>query len=193
MTEAYPLQWPSHVKRRPAHRRESSRFEGTPDLVRQSLLTEARRMGSHVVISTNVELRRDGQPYVNRSQPEDVGVAVYFMRKGQSVCIACDKYGKVWENMRGIQKTIEAMRGIERWGSSDLLDQAFSGFTALPPPGATKPPEDRGSWWMVLGVTTSATESDVRSAYKAKARENGGATVELNAAKDAALLSLSGK
>lgn len=183
MTEAYPLQWPAHVKRRPAHRREHSRFDVTPDIARRALRNEAERMGSHVVISTNVELRRDGEPYASRKAPEDTGVAVYFMRKGGSVCIACDKYVHVWENMRGIQKTIEAMRGIERWGSSDLLDQAFRGFTALPSPDAMVTPPATKGWWEILGVSSDASGDDVRAAYKTRAREFGGATVELNQAK----------
>lgn len=169
MIEAYPLQWPKHIKRKPAHLREHSRFDATPDIARRSLRVEAERMGSHVVISTNVELRRDGEPYASRRAPEDTGVAVYFMRKGQSVCIACDKYAQVWENMRGIQKTIEAMRGIERWGSSDLLDQAFTGFTALPSPDAITMPKVQ-AWWVRLGVSAQATRDEIQAAWKSKIR-----------------------
>jgi hypothetical protein len=36
------------------------------------------------------------------------------------------------DNVRAIALTIEALRGIERWGASDMMERAFMGFTALP-------------------------------------------------------------
>ncbi|GHE88550.1 hypothetical protein GCM10016455_05850 [Aliiroseovarius zhejiangensis] len=188
MTQAYPLQWPAHVSRtRPAARRYS-RFDVTPDRARRELLREAELMGRHVVISTNIELRRDGEPYANRRAPEDPGVAVYFMRKKQQVCLACDKHPEVWENMRAIGKTLEAMRGIERWGTSELLDQAFKGFTALPPPDQMSPivTPAPSNWWDVLGVSPDASWAVIKGAHRALVMEAGGGTVELNAAYDAA-------
>jgi len=169
MTQAYPLQWPAHIKRTALHLRKISAFSATPDQARQGLKAGAKRMGTHVVISTNVELRLDGEPYASRRQPEDTGVAVYFMRKGQSVCIACDKYERVWENMRGLAKTIEAMRGIERWGSSEILDQAFTGFIALPSPDAITTPVI--TWWGILGERLDANSADIQAAWKAKIRD----------------------
>ena len=187
MTQAYPLQWPAYVKRTEPFKRERSRFDATPDYARHMLRTEAERMGNHVVISTNVELRRDGEPYASRRPPGDTGVAVYFMRKSQTVCIACDKYQAVWENMRGITKTIEAMRGIERWGSSELLDQAFKGFTALPPPSAMNMPQSR-AWWVVLDCDAIATKDEIKAAWKAKIRTATDAEkLDLNLARDEGL------
>lgn len=87
-----------------------------------------------VVISTNVELRKDGLPYSGRREPEDTGVAVYFILDGQEKCIPIDRWRSVADNLRACAKTIEAMRGIERWGAKNLVDAAFRGFTALPPP-----------------------------------------------------------
>ena len=184
MTEAYPLQWPAGRGRTPAHRRAASRFDMKPDRARKELRAEAKRHGRQVVISTNVPLRNDGEPYANRRAPEDTGVAVYFLRKGRPVCFACDQYQKVWENMRAITKTLEAMRGIERWGSAEMLDRAFTGFEALPPPDAVSEPAQR-AWWMVLGVPADASTETIRQAYKDKARSAGGASLELNQAKEA--------
>ena len=58
---------------------------------------------------------------------------------------ACDRYRKIEHNIRAIGKTIEALRGIERWGASDMLERAFTGFEALP-----QLPDE--SWWEVLGL-----------------------------------------
>lgn len=75
MIQAYPLQWPQHIKRTPSYNRQHSRFDVTPDRARRELRQEAERMGQHVVISTNIELRRDGEPYANRRPPAVPGVA----------------------------------------------------------------------------------------------------------------------
>ena len=103
--EAYPLQWPQGRARTPAQKRIPSRFDMKPDRARRELLMEAQRHGRNVVLSTNVALRQDGEPYASRRPPDDTGVAVYFVRKERSVCFACDQYERVWENMRAICKT----------------------------------------------------------------------------------------
>lgn len=184
--EAYPLHWPQGRQRTPTHRRAQSRFDVSADRARRELRAEAERHGRQVVLSTNVELRRDGEPYASRRAPEDTGVAVYFIRKGRPVCFACDQYQQVWENMRAISKTLEAMRGIERWGSAEMLDRAFTGFEALPSPEMVTPAPNK-AWWEILGVTPGATRQQINNAWKQKCRDNGGASVELNNAKDAAL------
>lgn len=170
---AYPLSWPQNWPRNSGFR-ESGAFDGTFDAVRRQLVLEIERLmlgkeatrwhapeGS-IVISTNMPLRNDGYPSASARAPSDPGVAVYFERKKKQVCFACDKYDAVWKNLRAIQKTIEALRGIERWGSSQLLDRAFTGFAALPE--RTGP-----SCWDVLGLTTDATEDQVLSRYRSLA------------------------
>lgn len=166
--EAYPLQWPEGRKRTPYYQRESARFETSFARVRDNivreieLLTNTRRGygNAQVVISTNIPLRRDGLPLANQRKPDDVGVAVYFTYKKQQRCFACDRWNKIEDNMQAIAKTIEALRGIARWGTGDMLDAAFTGFTALPAPGATR------EWWEVLGVARTASLDDVRAAYR---------------------------
>lgn len=197
---SYPLCWPAGWKRTPAHLRERGQFDGTPDKVRRAMLREidAIALGreaahytirQYVIVSTDIPIRKDGEPYSSYT-PNDPGVAVYFTRKKQRVCFACDKYDAVWKNMRAIQKTIEALRGIERWGSSSLLDRAFTGFAALPE--ATGP-----DCWETLGVARDATEEQILTAYRAKAMDahpdRGGsheAFTALATAKDIALATL---
>lgn len=132
----YPLYWPEGRKR--TKYRVGSRFDGTAGKIRWELCAELDRLGAiNPIISTNMPTRADGLPRAGVHRIDDPGVAVYFIRldfdgKRQEMCFACDKYELVWENMRAIQRTIQAIRGIERWGSSEMMDRAFRGFKALP-------------------------------------------------------------
>lgn len=160
-TTAYPLQWPAGRPR--TSYPLASKFEPTSFAVaRDNLLKELKRLGaSNVVLSTNVELRQDGLPYSGRRQPDDCGVAVYFSdRKKRQMALACDRWRKIEDNLRGITKTIEALRGIERWGTGEMVDAAFTGFAALPPSPASKP------WYEVLCVVSHASTEIVREAYQ---------------------------
>lgn len=181
---SYPLHWPEGV---PRHRglRESGTFKGSPGAVRDDMLDEIDRiMGASrgytfrnsIILSSNLKLRNDGLPAVGQGEPADPGIAVYFDRNGTQVCFSCDKYDRTWKNMRAIQKTIEAMRGIERWGSKELLDRAFTGFATLPAPG-----EGTGSKaWKVLGIPARSGPEAIEKAFRAKAMtahpDKGGST-----------------
>lgn len=135
--EAYPLHWPEGWPRTPEHKREHSRFKVTTDRARMGMLEEIRRLVCYrfrrddVIISTNLRLRQDGEPYASQRLPEDQGVAVYFKHKGKPMVFACDRWRHIHDNMHAIAKTIEALRGIERWGASDMMERAFTGFMAL--------------------------------------------------------------
>lgn len=149
MIEAYPLYWPEGRKR--TSWPIESKFKTTLADARDGLLAELARLGAKkIILSSNIPLRQDGLPYANASEPRDSGAAVYFEYRGKPMCFACDKYKRVRENIHAIEKTIEAIRGIERWGSSDMMERAFRGFTALPE-AAGEP------WRNVFGF--SATES----------------------------------
>jgi hypothetical protein len=49
-----------------------------------------------------------------------------------SLVIACDAFKTVANNLAAIVGTIQAIRKIERCGTSALLERAFKGFAALP-------------------------------------------------------------
>lgn len=200
MTQAYPLQWPDGWPRTKPHQRDNGdKFRKgdwrtgykrwTLDQARAELASELERLGArHVVLSTNIELRLDGQPYSNRRAPDDPGIAVYFVLDGEQMVMAQDGYTRVADNVRSLTLAIEGMRKMQRHGGGTMLKRAFSGFTALPPPDqmsviATPPPVN---WWEVLGVAQEAPMAVVKGAYRALARESGGATVELNEAFEAA-------
>ena len=149
---SYPLQWPEGWPRTSSP--ERARFQCTFGKARDGIVRQLEMMGVGdwtVVISTNVSLRRDGLPYAGQREPEDRGVAVYWMDKGEQRVIACDRWERVKDNLRAIEKTIEAMRGIERWGSTDIVNKAFVGFTALPAPVT--------GWREVLGDCLSSEDA----------------------------------
>lgn len=156
-------------------------------------MDELRLLGArNVVLSTNVELRRDGLPYANRPEPGDSGAAAYFTHNGKSMCFSCDRWDRVRDNIRAIEKTIAAMRGIERWGTGEMVQAAFSGFEALPPPDQMPPAPD-SAWWVVLGIGQDASLDQIKVAWRDRCREAGGATVELNAARDAGMKAKEGE
>jgi len=177
-TQAYPLSWPAGVLRTPPHERVHGSFDSTPDKVRREMLQEldrlilGKRSRTHtvrgsVILSTNVALRLDGEPIAGRNEPTDPGVALYFKKDAHPMVIASDKYDKVWKNMRAIQRTLEALRAIERYGSSQLQERAFTGFRALPMKGTVT----IGNWWNVLGVEEAASFEHVQFAYRALSKK----------------------
>jgi hypothetical protein len=191
MVEAYPLYWPEGWRRTLSYNRTHSRFKTGFATSRDFLIAEVKRLGgTQVVLSTNVRLRGDGLPYASEREPEDGGAAIYFTYKKQSMCFACDRYRTVKENLTAIGKTIEALRGMERWGASDMMERAFRGFAQLP--------DSTGrSWREVLHIGPEVTRIDARTIdfqFKTYARlehpDHGGssqAMAELNAAREQAL------
>jgi hypothetical protein len=201
--EAYPLQWPAGRKRTDNWRRENAKFEVTFARARDNIVAEIGRLAGRypdpqIVISTNIALRRDGLPLANQRQPDDPGVAVYFLYKKRQMSFACDRWRKIEHNMQAIAKTIEALRGIARWGTGDMLEAAFTGFTALPPPPAAGPgaaPAQR-TWRDVFG-TGVHTRAQLQEVYRRLAGayhpDRGGdpsKMAELNRARDEALQEL---
>lgn len=203
--EAYPLCWPPGRPRTPAAKRTRAKFHAqarrheqygirvdrkaiTLSAAAAALQGELDRLkAARPVLSTNIRLRLDGLPYSGQAQPADPGAAVYFeLGVGPQLCFACDLWDRVEDNVVAIAKTIEALRGIARWGTGDMVRAAFTGFAALPPSTPAK-----RAWWVVLGVTPGATGDEVEAAYSRLARENhpdrGGDTgrmAEINAAAD---------
>ena len=179
--DAFPLHWPAHVRRYDGVRALGG-FQVTPDTATRDLLAEVGRSGgTDLVISTNRPVRRDGLPRADAREPSDPGVAVYFQRKGQRICIPCDSFDRVWKNIRAIGLSIRDMRGPESRGCAAITDQAFTGFLALPSPTATRPPHQ------VLGIKPDATADQISAARKSKARElhgNDAAMAEVNVAHD---------
>jgi DnaJ-domain-containing protein 1 len=164
MIDAYPLQWPPMWPR--TDRPQRSRFDTTLGEARSGVLRELGLLGARdVVISCNVPTRRDGLPYAARRDPDAPGVAVYFTLRGEQRCIPCDKWDTVKDNLRAIQHTVAALRGLERWGAKAMVDAAFAGFAALPAGGTSAQ-----AWWEVLELTPDATWDEIGAAYRRLSR-----------------------
>lgn len=201
--ERYPLHWPTGQPR--CSRRRDAEFKVDFARSRDEMLHALRLLGArNVILSSNVPLRQDGLPLASASEPTDPGVAVYFERDvpaptpdrpwttvKRPFVIACDTYRKVRWNLRAIGATVEALRSIQRHGASSMLEQAFTGFAALPPKRDDGPP-----WWEVLGVSADAGPAEIEAAWKELAMihhpdkgGDGARMAAINAARDAGLVS----
>lgn len=209
--QAYPLTWPAGWPRTPDHLRQDSkyRFKRTGRYsssqspfwtfaeARDALNDELDRLGArNLVLSSNYELRLDGQPSAKAGNPLDRGIAVYFTLKGKQMVMACDMHVRAEENMRSLTLAIEAMRQLERHGGGVMMERAFTGFEALPAPGAAR------SWRDVLGFhavqlpTRTAIDAAWKDLAKKRHPDAGGsdaAMAELNEARAAALKEIGAK
>lgn len=141
--ESYPLYWPDGWKRTPpSYRIQNNQFRQALGKYRDDLYNELDRLhAARQIVSTNIQTRGDGKLYATWKEPDDPGVAIYFRWNDKSMTMACDKYATVAQNIRAITLTIQAIRGIDRWGASDMMERAFRGFAALP----------EAPWKQVLG------------------------------------------
>jgi hypothetical protein len=184
--QAFPLSWPTGIARTVS--RKKSQF-GDHSVV--SAVKEIRRnislLGARLpVVSSNIPLRMDGDPYSNPGRMQDPGVAVYFQLKGKPYCMPCDLWQSVEDNLWAVAKHIEAMRGMQRWGVGSI-EQQFAGFKALAA-------SSKDAWWDVLECRSDASREVIEAQYKTRARtahpDVGGsheAMALLNQARDQAL------
>lgn len=209
--EAFPLSWPEGWRRTSAELRTRARFHRSEQrygdggsnwkdkkalTVSQAIDRVARELATlgawttDTVISTNVPVQRNGMPYSNQKAPADPGVAVYWQKGKARRCIAIDRYDRVQDNLAAIAATLAAMRAIDRHGGAEILDRAFTGFTALPAPE---------QWFTILGVSSHASRDEIEDAHRRLAMKHhpdrGGETNEMariNYARDCGYEQLSG-
>lgn len=209
MTEAYPLTWPDGWPRTPFEKRQDGRskfvrhdrsnrggsaYDWTFAAARDALMDElARHDARDLVLSTNRQLRRDGLPMSGGRGPDDDGIAIYFTRAGKPLAMACDRFHRAEHNMRSLALALEAMRALERHGGGVMMERAYAGFAALPPPGKSR------TWREVLKMESfDAAQTDasmIEARYRALAKKAhpdapGGShdqMAELNRAKEEAL------
>lgn len=198
VAEAFPLSWPEGWPRTDPAKRKRAQFstsgteyfkigdnhhsrrvsrELTIYAGMRRLTDELARLGvrsNTVIVSTNVELRQDGQPRSDRRPPTDPGVAVYFQLKGHDRVLACDKWDRVPDNMAAIAGHIDAIRRQERYGVG-TMEQAFAGYAALPPPAGGAP--ILRPWREVLGMGEMTGPNDLmltlaEGIYRKKAKNS---------------------
>ncbi len=165
---AYPLAWPPGWPRT-VSRQPWPRSPNLPAALAEAQ-KELRLLGArNVVLNSNVTLGAE--------RPQDPGVVAYATYDGMQIAIPCDRWTTVAGNLRAIAKTIEAMRGMERWGAKHMIRAMIQGFTALPAP------ED---WRAVFGFRANETVTlqYVEDTYRSLARKHhpdipGGSTREM--------------
>lgn len=169
-TQAFPLSWPTGWPRHKGQQDSDTRFRGPTfhwDRVYRGLKDELRRIGAtNIVVSTNQPLRGDGAPYAQQRNIQDTGVAVYFTRNGKSLVMAQDRFWSIIGNMRSLTMAIEGLRQMERHGGATMMERAFDGFAALPPP------ED---CWSTLGLAgipqANISRATIMNAFRTRAME----------------------
>jgi hypothetical protein len=204
----FPLQWPDGVAR--TRFRDNSRFDKGRgfNAARDGALYELERFNaSHVVITSNLPTTARGLPHATSAgHLPDPGIAVWWIKRGREHVIACDRWTTVTENMRAIERTLEALRGVERWGTKEMVETAFAGFAALPPGSGTDaymaPEQKRDlTWHEIFNVShepwKNLPKADLLAVVRARHRDmikaahpdrggNTGDAAALNAALDAA-------
>lgn len=178
---AHPLQWPQGWPITPTYQRGTPKFRTTIESALRELQTEVKMLGgTDLVLSSNYTL--------GVSNPKEPGVVAYFIYNKNRVAIPCDRWLRIENNVKAIALTINAMRGMERWGAKHMIEAMFTGFKQLPP-------SSKRDWWVVLGFgrptgrpdasSDSAISDRYRSLAQQKHPDRGGSNadmVELNAA-----------
>jgi hypothetical protein len=138
--EAAPLSWPEGWQRtRPQDQRLMPAWKKTANQYRDALLVELSRMHCpSAVISTNVPLtvRNQMTPGV---EPRDVGVAVYFSRRGK------DDFS--WQEVLGISEPVAATEA--------QVQEAFKRLAAIHHP-------DRGGDLAMFQQIATARDNAIR-------------------------------
>jgi DnaJ domain len=176
MTSRYPLTWPQGWPR--SEHLRGGGFQLTFEEALDRLHYAIEGMGGRcLIVSSNMR-----HP---QHKPDDSGVAVYFELEGKQKVFACDTFRDVRSNVRAIALTIAALRSIERYGASGMLERALNAFEALPPPMDP---------WKILGIAPDSSLDGIEAAFKRLAfrchPDRGGSDAkmaELNRARDEAI------
>jgi hypothetical protein len=170
-TNAFPLKWPLGRSVTPSYQRKDAAFSTAMAAARDALLHELKLLrATNVVISSNVATyTRGGQEVMYADQSaskENPGVAVYYQWRGDSYSLACDRWKTVTDNLQALNKTVNAIRGIDRWGTGEMVKAAFAGFKELPAAVQTE-----GACWDVLNIQPTRDVEFINRQYKLLARE----------------------
>lgn len=127
-----------------------------------------------VKVEHDLRLRLDGLPYSDQKQPDDKSVVVYFTTpKGSKVAMPCGIWDRVEHNLHAVAMTLEAKRGIQRWGTA-TVEAEYQGYAQLPAGDASQSfgtaPVVRNPR-QILGVRDDATLDACEGAYKAQIRK----------------------
>jgi hypothetical protein len=159
MSAVYPLQWPKQWPKTEPSKKEGGKFNQSLAAALNGLKIECARLGGkNLVLSSNCTLGAE--------RPAESGVVAYFQLDDQPIAIPCDRWKLVEHNVRAIALTIEAMRGMERWGAKHMITAMFTGFKALPQKASGKDPKE------ILGLKNknNPTEAEITAAFRAQSK-----------------------
>lgn len=167
---SFPLLWPEGWPRTPGKQRAYGRFKTDYDPARESLMKETKLLGAtNLIVSSNAPIKPDLTFDVEafyrevraNTEPRDPGVAVYFHLRGHQRVFACDTWSSYFSNLQAINKTIQALRGVERWSTSEMLTRVYDGFKVMPVGEDPLP----APWWELLKVERDAPLGKLEQAY----------------------------
>ncbi len=163
--EPFPLQWPVGYPRtaNPEVNGQFRNISAREEI--EDLMIEIKRLkAQEVIVSCNIPIRKNGVDRdwdYPRKKIQDNGVAIYFKLDGVSQVLSCDAWHSLEHNLRALTKTIEALRGLDRWKASEILKRAFSGLKELP-----ETAESLTRWWEILGVGQKDPPGMIKTAYR---------------------------
>lgn len=160
-----PLEWPPGWPR--TETRQAARFRTDALAAFHRIGDELERVGARDAVLTfgGAIGKRGALPLAAQPRVADPGVALYFDLGGGRRAMPCDRWLTVADNMQAVALTINALRGIERWGAEGTAAAAFAGFAALPAQTGGE------AWWDVLKVSRHASPETTEHAYKMLAKE----------------------
>jgi hypothetical protein len=149
MTVAPIREWPGAL----TARRQRSNFSASWSATLSLLNSELRHLGARdrelLVAISPEDFRLDGKPRANAKQ-QHPGVILSFDAKVGHLSYAVDTFDRWQDNVRGIAKSLEALRMVDRYGTTKHGEQ-YRGFLALE---ATAASAGFGDWsealtWLV--------------------------------------------
>lgn len=129
MTVAPIREWPGAL----TVRRQRSNFSASWSATLSLLTSELRHLGAKdrelLVAIRPEDFRLDGKPRANAKQ-EHPGVILSFDAKVGHLSYAVDTFDRWQDNVRGIAKSLEALRMVDRYGVTKHGEQ-YRGFLAI--------------------------------------------------------------
>lgn len=159
-----PLQWPVGQAR--TVKRHVSPFGAKITTIINDLERAAQKLNlTEVKITTDRRVRIDGQLSMSNSDTAaDPGVAVYFTRKGEELCIAFDKFNNLWGNLRAVGLYLEYMARLEAYDMAEMADTSFTAYKALPASVIVPPAPE--AWYDVLGIREQTDPDVAKTVYR---------------------------
>lgn len=155
-------------------RRLTSPFRVGAGRTQGDLKSEIAAVGViHAVIQADLDLsdiRLDGVPRANaRYLTGRVIVSFDHPRLGP-LSMPCWEFADLWDNLRAVAKTLEALRAVDRYGVTQRAEQ-YRGWSQLPPARAAIVPSQWSSpveaaRFLIQTAQVNFTDIDARSAAR---------------------------